>query len=167
MEINLEQLGLDIESIKSRVEDEVVEQLTENITSSCVDTIKSKICGAVLQRVDSKINELVEKSLLEKYQPVDTYGNAIGEPTNIRELFVKSCTAWWTAPVDEKGNTNTGKWGKHQTRAEWFAKKVFDEIVEKDLKEDYNKIVSAGIAKAKEVLTKNIHESITKNWNTR
>lgn len=104
------------------------------------DALYKKVEIALEARIDKlfaeRINDLVEDALNKQLdgamrrtiQPVDIFGDPVGEPTTIQDTLAAKAKEFWTAKVDDDGKVpkRDGYYHKNrrQTRAEYMLGKV-------------------------------------------
>lgn len=148
-------LGIDIDDLKEQIVSLAAKTLLAEISAETRTEIVKTVHKSVEVAIGAEVNRQVENALNFEYQPVDHWGEPQGKKTTLREKLKDSVLEWWSAKVDENGKADTG-WGAKKTRAEWFAKKAVDEVMQNELKADFSKIFGA----AKEELKKGIAERI-------
>jgi hypothetical protein len=155
--INLSDLGIDTEGLRG----EIVERAAERIVESIGYQIKSEVLKTVQGQVSRKVNSLIDDTLSQVYQPVDDYGEPVGESTTLRSEFKRAISEWWAEKVGDDGNPTQYR-GK--PRSEWVAHKVIGEVMTGKMKADFQKLIKESKEQIKDGMTKAVEDAIARYW---
>lgn len=137
MSIVLEDCGIAREDILNSVVERLVAQLYDGrILGEVQAKVQAKAMAIVEERVSLAVDDLLSKPL----QRTNLFGEPTGEPISIKDMMAESLVNWWTAKVNCDGKA--GGYGSKLTRAEYLTNKAAAEILEKDLRVEYNKLIT-------------------------
>jgi len=156
--MNLEELGIDVEELRSQIIECAAQQVAEELSHK----IQQDIRQIVEKDIGRKINVLVEEGLDGVYHPINNYGEAVGEPTTLRLRFKAAIETWWKTNVDKHGEP-TGRYSGNP-RYEYVARKVLDSVLTHNLKKDLEKLVALTKDQVKTGITESIREAIERTW---
>ena len=156
--MNLSELGIDPKEIRQQIIDAASQQVVEEISHE----IQGDVRKVVQTSINKKINILVEETLGQIYQPIDTWGEPTGEATTLRKEFKKACENWWRVKVDDKGNVD--KSYRTIPRYEWVAKKAIEKIITINLQKEFNKLIADTKTQVKVGVVEVINGAIEKTW---
>lgn len=140
----LEALGIDVELLKEQIVEAATSLLVSDLRTKIFDEVKTSMIKELPIRVETTVTELARHVLLERYQPIDTYGHPNGEPTTLREVFIKAMENWWNQPVDSKGQVTSYRSTK---RYQYIAETMMAQVMEKELKAQFDQLLKDYTAK--------------------
>ncbi len=139
--MNLEELGITKEDILEKVAGHLVDEMEEDAKSQIRSFIREKVQSKVEAQVSAIVSECAAKALDGTFQPVNCFGELIGQPTTIRDIFIKRTTEWWNQKVDRNGQPSNS-YGSFGTMAEWHASQVVTKILADNLSKELQPIIA-------------------------
>lgn len=153
-----------IEDIEEKVIQGVIEQIlrTEGLQDLVALEVKSAVQDHLKknmqQVVSARLDEEMTKILGKEIQPVNTWGERVGEPTTISGELDKQARDFWTCKVDSSGRPDNSGYGSRKSRAEYMVGNVVTEEFKKLLTQNVD-LVSAAVKQAfREDLVKQVDE---------
>lgn len=143
--MNIEDLGIDIKQLKYDIVQETSDKLSRNLCES----MKDELYEDMQDLISLKLNSLIEESIIEKYQPVDEFGETVGQPLSIKQAFKNQCKNWWTQKVDEKSGYPSTSYNAI-TREKYIFNQVIGTCVEKQLNKMTQETLKAIKAESKD-----------------
>ena len=147
----LEQIGITKEELIDRIVDKALgmsadysqrgeDSWDEIPFSKVVDAQITKAIGDLIlkmspvieRRVEEVLTAEADKVFLMPFQRRDRFGEAVGEPTTIKNIIADSAEKYWTTLVGSDGKTGPS-YGDKKERAEFYAVKVMTEYYDKEL----------------------------------
>ena len=160
--MKLEDLGITKEDILNRVAELLVEQLTEGAKSDIARFVNDEVKTAVRSQVSAIIVDTARKTFDGTFQPINHYGEKVGEPTTIRDMFVKEAKEWWTLKVDREGRPSTDSYGDKLTMAQFHAKQAMDAVVRDTMKTMFEPLLADAKQQLAGAFTQSISELVNK-----
>ena len=98
------------------------EDLNEYVKTEIRKRIESAFTTTLNTQVDTLLSETLQKMIDTVVQPVDIWGDKVGEPTTIRTTLMEKARDFWLTKVDQTGKPNTTSYSSTtlKTRAEWM-----------------------------------------------
>lgn len=140
--MKLEDIGITKEDILSRVSESLIEQMTEEARSDIARFVNDEVKTAVRSQVSAIIMDTARKTFDGTFQPINHYGEAVGRPTTIRDMFVKQAQEWWSLKVDCNGSPSSDIYGNKKTMAQFHAQKAMDEVVRDVMKTQFEPLIA-------------------------
>lgn len=138
----LQQLGITKEEILERITDRI---LSDGMGEEGFEHAKREIVKGYKEGIEKAINHVISKECAEaltmEFQPVNMWGEKTGQPTTVRDLFVKKCQDWWTQKVDGAGNPTTDSYGR-KTMVQFQVEKAVAEIANNEMKAAMQSVVA-------------------------
>lgn len=99
-----------------------------NVDALIRERVDKAVGSLIEERVEAALNAALEKTLNESVQPVNIFGEKVGEPTSIKATLVERAADFWNTKVKADGRP-FGKgdtWGRKEakTRAEWMLGRI-------------------------------------------
>lgn len=154
----LEGLGISIDEVKEGI----IDRLSDEISNSVGRDIRRDLLSKATGQVDKKLEEIAETVMTQTFQPVTSWGESKGEPTTIRDLIEQGLKSWWEKKVDSSGSPSN--YSNSTTRAQYYANNVVGKYVQKELRQEMDKIINDGKAKVREAMSKAVSEQIKRYW---
>jgi hypothetical protein len=159
----LQQLGITKDEVLDRI---VASVLREGLFDEGYETAKREIVKGYKEGIQKAIDQTISATCAEAlntvFQPVNTWGEKTGEPTTVRDMFLKSCQDWWVMKVDSKGNPTRDSYGIRETMVEHHARKAVSEAVNNAMKAELQTVVADAKAKMAAAIGAYISEHIVK-----
>lgn len=95
--------------------------------------------STINQQVETALAAKLEEVMHQAIQPVDIWGEKIGEPTTIRDALNTRAKEFWNTLVDASGNTAKVDYynrDRFKTRAEWMLGKIVSEKFSEEVKQN-------------------------------
>lgn len=134
IELNPEKI---IEQAASRLADEAYDsvnamEMLENEISRRIDSFLTEKTKQVMEDV---LRSEMEGLMVREFSPVNQWGEATGETTNLRAELQKRAAEFWNVKVDKNGKPSGAYSGKprHQQMYENIAKEIFAEAVKSNI----------------------------------
>lgn len=159
--MKLEDIGITKEEILDRVADSLIEQMTEEAKNNIARFVNDEVKTAVRSQVSTIIADTARKTFDGTFQPINHYGEAVGQPTTIRDMFVKQAREWWSLKVDCNGNPSSDTYGSKKTMAQYHAQKAMDEVVRDTMKAQFEPLIKDARKQLADAFTQAISELVT------
>ena len=160
--MKLEDIGITKEDILSRVAESLIEQMTEEARANIARFVNDEVKTAVRSQVSAIIMDTARKTFDGTFQPINHYGEAVGEPTTIRDMFVKQAKEWWSLKVDSSGRPTQDSYGNKQTMAQFHAKEAMDLVVRETMKTQFEPLIADARQQLAGAFTQAIGELVTR-----
>jgi len=160
--MKLEDLGITKEDILNRVAESLVDQMTEDAKSDIARFVNDEVKTAVRGQVSEIIMDTARKTFDGTFQPVNHYGEKIGDSTTIRDMFVKQAKEWWSLKVDSSGRPTTDIYGEKKTMAQYYAKEAMAEVVSATMKKEFEPLLVDAKTQLARAFTQSIAELVAK-----
>ena len=157
--MNLEDCGITREEVLDRL----VDRLADSIHRSMEISIEKKVEEAFARRAQDiiidRVSRITDKYLETPYQPVNSWGEKVGEPTSVAEIIETTFQTWWKTPVDKAGKpVSSSFYGSKMPRAQYVAGEIAADVLGGHLKNEYKKVVDD----AKRILVTQLSAEITR-----
>ncbi|MES2737260.1 MAG: hypothetical protein V4672_13130 [Verrucomicrobiota bacterium] len=165
--ITLEALGISKEQIVEKIVSNLTEEAREEITDLVASDIRKKVMAEVqsdlLATVKTAVAETCAKALDVKFQPLDVWGEAQGEPVTVREMFHRHAKEWWSQTVDAQGRPTDG-YSKKMTRAEWHAAEAVKTALNGSLHAELEGVIKDARNEVSSAVSKVLHTYVTQHF---
>lgn len=174
----LEQIGITKEELIERIADRALgiaadykqtgEESWSDIPLSAVvdkkikdsiDRLVQGLQGVITERVDQIMVQKMDEVFSTPFQRVDRWGQAVGNPTTIRDLVAEEATRYWSVKVDQYGKESTYN---GVDRAQWYASKVMEDFYKSELQAEVRKMAEAMKKAIPATISKEISETVAK-----
>lgn len=140
MAINLEECGI----LKEDILNGVVKQLCEEFDRSNDYQIRQEVSERIIKesarRVDEEITKVIQLTLETPFQPINVWGDKQGEATTVKQLVENNIEHYWKTTVDSRGRPTSSSYSDKQSRATYMTSKLVEELFDKKVKDDVQKI---------------------------
>lgn len=160
--MKLEDIGITKEDILSRVAESLIEQMTEEARAGIARFVNDEVKTAVRSQVSAIIMDTARKTFDGTFQPINHYGEAVGEPTTIRDMFVKQAKEWWSLKVDREGRPSQDSYGDKKTMAQFHAQAAMDLVVRETMKTQFEPLIADARQQLAGAFTQAIGELVTR-----
>ncbi len=134
------------------VEDVIISRAGDNIADELRSDIEKDVRCIVMEKIDAQLTALVTETIEKSYQPRDAYGDAKGEPTNLRNEIKTRAQTFLGEKVDKHGETSRHSSGPLVPRLDH----LINEIIKKQLTAAVTKEITAAATKAKAVMQQKV-----------
>jgi hypothetical protein len=159
----LEQLGITKDEILDRI---VANVLHEGLVDEGFQTAKREIVKGYKEGIQKAIDQTISATCAEAlntvFQPVNTWGEKTGEPTTVRDMFLKSCQDWWVMKVDSHGNPSRDSYGSKKTMVQHHAEKAVADAVSGSMKSELIAVVADAKQKMADAIGTYVRDHIAK-----
>lgn len=138
-------------------------RITEQVNRLLTQRIEEAMKAVVITKIDQIIDAQLEKMLNQTIQPVNIWGDKVGEPTTIANALSDRAKEFWNTKVDKNGKVVTDSWAAREakTRAEYMLGKIVTDEFAALVKTHAAEILSV----MKERLRADAHAAIDKHLN--
>jgi hypothetical protein len=147
-----EEMNLD-ETVKQNVIDAIVNKIQKNVeaevTTKVNDIIDKTIVGKINTMTESLFNDFMNKEI----QITDNYGSTIKHYPNVTAVIKERFDNFMNQTVDEKGNTYDGSYGTKYKRLTF--------IIDKQLQEFANKFTTEAVTKVSNEIKVHVQQGLT------
>jgi hypothetical protein len=101
--------------------------------------IDEMFASTIKLQIDVALSARLEEAMTQTINPVNIWGEPIGEQTSIRDQLNARAKEFWTTPVDSSGNAakpDQYAHAKQKTRAEWMLGKIVSEKFAEEVKQN-------------------------------
>lgn len=129
--------------IKNMIEEYDFDQIADEVKADVKKRFETKIIENIGDTLNSVAIPLLKEILKVPYQRVDRWGEPIGKPTTLKQMFKEKLDTVWSEKVHPD---NGGKPDYHSggiTRIEYVAMQTINRYFEKDLNSKVSKILQA------------------------
>jgi hypothetical protein len=158
--MKLEDLGITKEDLLEKVAGHLIDELSGDAKSDISHFVNDEVKNNVRSQVSAIIVDTARKTFDGTFQPVNHYGEKVGEPTTIRDIFVKQAMEWWKQPVNSQGHPDKDSWGNKLTMAQWHAKEAMNEIVRDVMKKEFEPLIADARKQLAAAFTQAIHQLV-------
>lgn len=129
-----------------RMFDAIVRTAAESIVKACGQDIRQAVRESVMSTINDKVGEIIDKSLQDGIQPVNSYGEPTGKSTTLKSLIGKAGDDYLGARVDSEGKANGYR--DTSTRLEFIVKKNVEKVIDYQMQTEIKKAVELAVAQA-------------------
>lgn len=122
--------------------DDLHDYATKQIDELISSTVTDEMRNSMVATIDQKLADETEKMLQQKIVPVDIWGDAVGEPTTLREQLHKRALEYWEENVEpdrnNRGQYRVSSYGgkpRHKLVYQDIAKTAFEEAIRANITE--------------------------------
>lgn len=148
LDLDLQAFAEDAEfaSIGDLIIDRAVSKVADRLARDLQPTVEKLVSERAIVRIDAILGDLEMKS----FRKTNSYGEPIGDPRTFLELILESIDQWAKTKVNYDGRPSSS--GSNQTRIEWLAHKLADDIAKEHLKEAMDELRAAASGKVGEMV---------------
>lgn len=136
---------------------DVVDKKIDTAIGNLIEQLEPKIQA----RIDEIMNKKMNDVFVSPFQPLNKWGDKIGEVTTIRDLIALEASKYWTEKVDENGNVSDS-YNNKMSRSTFYAHKVMTEVYDKELVSEVKKLASEMKAKIPATIADEISKTVVK-----
>lgn len=157
MNTALESLGVTKDALVNRIVESFLDRHEGQLLAIVERKVEEAISKEASAKIASALDTLFLNGLSHQFQPVNHWGEAVGEKTSIRDHLMKETKEWWTTKVDPQGRPNSFA---GTTRAQYFATKLLKEVFQKEMLQQVDQITQDAKAQLAEGLSKLLKERV-------
>lgn len=139
---------------------DVVDKKITNAIGNIVESMKPLI----ETRIETIMNEQINKVFTEPFQPVTRWGEPKGESTTIRDMIADEAKEYWSKNVDDSGKVNDG-YGTKTPRSIYYARKVMEDHYRTELATEVKTMAAEMKARIPATIAEEISKTVTKYLN--
>jgi hypothetical protein len=113
----------------------------ESVRAIVSKEVEKRIAKSVGETIDSFLKEALEKIVASEIQPLNVWGEPVGEKTTIKDLLHKKALNYWAEKVDSSGKPSTSYNAK--PRSVFLVGEVVNEEFKKALSDNVKSVVKA------------------------
>jgi hypothetical protein len=166
IEVDMDWIGED-ESIDDVIKDRIASSIIKTVSEKAIRDIETKvdnmINATVLEKINAKMEELLQDFLTRPRTITDKYGDKIKSDVSVMDLLKERCDQFIEGDVDSNGNAvEKGHYGKKMSRIDYLVEKNITFSMERSIKTAAEQIRIAMQKYVDETLTKQIGENVAK-----
>lgn len=129
-----------------KVYDSIVRTASHTIVESAGREIKKDVHSAVAATINEKVSALIDASLETGIQPMNSYGEPLGERTTLKAMIGKAGEKYLTEKVDKEGRASS--YQQVGTRLEYLVEQAIAKHINYQLQTEIKKAVELATAQA-------------------
>lgn len=107
----------------SDIEEQILQIVAQQIVAKVELRISHDVRILVADKIDAQLTQIVIDAFNKKYQPVDEFGDNVGNMTTFKEMLSKKAVAFLDEKVDRDGKV-IGSYGSGTKRSEFVINRM-------------------------------------------